>query len=38
MNRNAITALFVTDGASAADDAVPVGLIHIHDCLRAGLS
>ena len=38
MTRNAITALFVTDGASAADDAVPVGLIHIHDCLRAGLS
>lgn len=37
MNRHAITALFVT-----ADDetlpAVPVGLIHIHDCLRAGLS
>ncbi len=38
MNRNAITALFVVDDAAAEDTpAVPVGLIHIHDCLGAGL-
>jgi arabinose-5-phosphate isomerase len=31
MNERGITALFVTDGTH------PVGLIHVHDCLRAGL-
>jgi len=31
MNSRKITCLFVTDGAQ------PVGLIHIHDCLRVGL-
>jgi arabinose-5-phosphate isomerase len=36
MNALRITSLFVVaDDASAAN--VPVGLIHIHDCLRAGL-
>ncbi|MEM1302424.1 MAG: CBS domain-containing protein, partial [Pseudomonadota bacterium] len=32
MNDRKITCLFVTDEAN-----VPVGLIHIHDCLRVGL-
>jgi len=32
MSENKITALFVTDG-----DGQPVGLLHLHDCLRAGL-
>jgi len=32
MNERKITCLFVTDAAQ-----VPVGLIHIHDCLRVGL-
>lgn len=31
MNANAITTLFVTE------DGRPVGIIHIHDCLRSGL-
>lgn len=31
MNENSITSLFVVDGSR------PAGLIHIHDCLRAGL-
>jgi len=31
MNTDKITCLFVTDGTR------PIGLIHIHDCLRAGL-
>ncbi len=33
MNDRKITCLFVTDEAGA-----PVGLIHIHDCLRAGVA
>jgi len=33
MNRSAITALFVTD-----DGARPVGFLHMHDCLRAGVA
>jgi len=33
MNERKITCLFVTDTAGA-----PVGLIHIHDCLRAGVA
>ena len=32
MSSNKITALFVT-----GDDARPVGILHLHDCLRAGL-
>lgn len=32
MSERKVTALFVTDAASR-----PVGLIHLHDCLRAGL-
>ncbi|UCH74252.1 MAG: KpsF/GutQ family sugar-phosphate isomerase [Rhodospirillales bacterium] len=32
MNRHSITGLFVVD------DGRPVGIIHIHDCLRAGLA
>ena len=37
MNRHSITALFVLDDAGGAS-AAPVGLIHIHDCLRAGVT
>ncbi|WP_343564130.1 KpsF/GutQ family sugar-phosphate isomerase [Kiloniella sp. b19] len=33
MNERSITSLFVTD-----DDNCPAGIIHIHDCLRAGLN
>ncbi len=33
MNERKITCLFATDAAG-----VPVGLIHIHDCLRAGVA
>jgi len=33
MNRFAITALFVVDG-----DGQPVGFVHMHDCLRAGVA
>jgi arabinose-5-phosphate isomerase len=33
MNAKSITALFVLDDAGR-----PVGLIHIHDCLRAGVA
>jgi len=32
MNDNAITTLFVVDGGK------PVGILHIHDCLRAGVA
>ena len=32
MNDNAITALFVVEGGA------PVGILHIHDCLRAGVT
>ncbi|MEQ1704954.1 MAG: KpsF/GutQ family sugar-phosphate isomerase [Rickettsiales bacterium] len=32
MNQHSITSLFVTDAES------PVGIIHIHDCLRAGVA
>jgi arabinose-5-phosphate isomerase len=32
MNENAITTLFVTN-----EEKKPVGILHIHDCLRAGL-
>ena len=35
MNRHAITALFVLEDEDPRP-AVPAGLIHIHDCLRAG--
>jgi len=34
MNTHKITCLFVTGGAMPA---VPLGLIHLHDCLRAGV-
>ena len=33
MNRFAITTLFVVD-----DDGRPVGILHMHDCLRAGVA
>jgi arabinose-5-phosphate isomerase len=32
MSENKITALFVTDA-----EARPLGILHLHDCLRAGL-
>jgi arabinose-5-phosphate isomerase len=32
MNERKVTCLFVID-----DDRVPVGLLHVHDCLRAGI-
>jgi len=31
MNERAITSLFITEGG------VPVGIVHLHDCLRAGI-
>ncbi len=37
MNRHAITALFVFDETTSRP-APPLGLIHIHDCLRAGIT
>jgi arabinose-5-phosphate isomerase len=33
MNTCGITSIFVTDGATSK----PIGVLHIHDCLRAGL-
>jgi arabinose-5-phosphate isomerase len=33
MNARAITCLFVT----GAEDARPLGIVHVHDCLRAGV-
>ena len=33
MNRNAITSLFVVD-----EDERPIGFLHMHDCLRAGVA
>jgi len=33
MNRFAITALFVVD-----EDRRPIGFLHMHDCLRAGVA
>jgi len=33
MNRRAITSLFVVDGSD-----IPTGILHIHDCLRAGVA
>jgi len=36
MNQRKITCLFVVD-RDAGDPAVPLGLLHIHDCLRVGL-
>lgn len=40
MNSSQITVLFVVDESQAArtDKVVPVGIIHMHDCLRAGIS
>jgi arabinose-5-phosphate isomerase len=32
MNRHSITVLFVVE------DGVPVGAVHLHDCLRAGIA
>jgi arabinose-5-phosphate isomerase len=36
MNEHKITRLFVLDEADAARK--PVGILHIHDCLRAGIA
>ncbi len=33
MNRTAITSLFVVD-----DEGRPIGFLHMHDCLRAGVA
>ncbi len=33
MNRSAITSLFIVDG-----DGRPIGFLHMHDCLRAGVA
>ena len=33
MNRNAVTVLFVVD-----PEGRPIGALHIHDCLRAGIA
>jgi len=33
MNARSITSLFVVEG-----DGRPVGVLHVHDCLRAGLA
>ena len=33
MNRFAITSLFVVD-----DEQRPIGFLHMHDCLRAGIA
>ena len=38
MNDKSITSLFVVDGETSGDAIRPVGLIHMHDCLRAGFS
>jgi arabinose-5-phosphate isomerase len=32
MNARSITTLFVVDGGR------PVGIVHVHDCLRAGIA
>lgn len=37
MNRHKITCLFVTESAAASSQ-TPIGLISMHDCLRAGLT
>jgi len=34
MNSHKITCLFVTEGATPAR---PLGILHLHDCLRAGV-
>jgi arabinose-5-phosphate isomerase len=36
MSAHAITSLFVTEGAGGGRER-PVGIVHIHDCLRAGV-
>lgn len=36
MNESAITSLFVVD--EEADAPVAIGIVHVHDCLRAGIS
>lgn len=36
MNESAITSLFVVDGEAAVPAAI--GIVHVHDCLRAGIS
>jgi arabinose-5-phosphate isomerase len=33
MNRRKVTVVFVLD-----DDARPLGVLHLHDCLRAGVA
>ncbi len=36
MNENAIISLFVVD--DEADEPVTIGIVHVHDCLRAGIT
>ena len=38
MNARAITTLFVVENPDAAGPQVPVGILHIHDILRAGVA
>lgn len=38
MNDSRITSLFVTAAEAGEGPAVPIGIVHVHDCLRAGLT
>lgn len=38
MNERQVLCLFVTEADGAAPPARPVGILHIHDCLRAGVA
>jgi hypothetical protein len=37
MNQSAITSLFVVEGGAGAGAGTVVGLLHLHDLLRAGV-
>ena len=37
MNKKSITSLFVVKNKADKDDLNVVGILHIHDCLRAGV-
>ena len=38
MNERSITSLFVTDPDEADDHPKAIGIVHVHDCLRAGVT